>query len=200
MAMVDGKRLTRQDWVEAGLSAMLEAGPAAVAIEPLAVALGATKGSGYWHFQGRAALLAEVMAAWRDVATTKVIERVEARAHTPREKLHQLLIESAPTERTASSELLVMGSHNPDVRAAVEQVTRERIDYVAALIEQGGLTTDSARTRAVLVYQTYLGGVCLMVAAPASQAEASQRELLQTMLDLALRPVGSVDDQANRKT
>lgn len=74
-----------------------------------------------------------------------------------------------------------MGSHDPDVRAAVEQVTRERIDYVAALIEHGGLNTDSARTRprAVVVYQTYLGGAHRAASSPQPwhrRPQAAKRE------------------------
>src|SRR5215207_10572201 len=48
------KTLTRQDWAAAGLAALVEGGPDAVAVEPVATRLGATKGSGYWHFTDRA--------------------------------------------------------------------------------------------------------------------------------------------------
>ena len=45
------------DWVEAARSAMVEGGIDAVAVEPLARRLGVTKGSFYWHFKDRRALL-----------------------------------------------------------------------------------------------------------------------------------------------
>lgn len=186
--MADRRRLSRQDWVAAGLAAMRRDGPDAVAIEPLAVALETTKGSGYWHFANRAALLAAVLEAWREVATAQVIDRVEAAGGSPRERLHHLLVESTPQARSAAAELLVMGNADPTVRAAVEQVSEQRITYVAALIEQGGVPSAAARTRAVLVYSAYLGGITLTVAAPAALARASQQQLREAVLDLALPP------------
>ncbi len=188
MVMAERKRLSRQDWVAAGLAALRREGPDAVAVEPLAVALETTKGSGYWHFANRAALLAAVMEAWRGVATAQVIDRVESAGGSPRERLHHLLVESTSGARTAAAELLIMGSADPTVRAVVEQVTEQRIRYVAALIEQGGVPSAEARTRAVLVYSAYLGGVTLTVAAPAVLARVSQQRMRDAVLDLALPP------------
>lgn len=182
------KRLSRRDWIEAGLASMRTQGPDAVAIEPLALTLGATKGSGYWHFANRADLLSAVMNAWRELATVSVVERVEAAAGSPRERLRRLLIESTPTAGSAAAELLIMGSHDPVVRAAVEQVTRERIAYVTTVIEQAGIHAEPACARATLVYQAYLGGMCLMVSAPDALAATSHHQLRDAVLDLALAP------------
>ena len=51
-------RLSTADWEAAALDALAENGLAGVAIEPLARRLGVTKGSFYWHFTDRDALLA----------------------------------------------------------------------------------------------------------------------------------------------
>src|SRR5260370_1248821 len=51
------RRLTRDDWITAALRAIADGGLAAVGVEPLAARLGATKGSFYWHFENRDALL-----------------------------------------------------------------------------------------------------------------------------------------------
>src|SRR5580698_155106 len=47
------KTLTRADWIATALDAMARDGLRAVAVEPLAERLGATKGSFYWHFRDR---------------------------------------------------------------------------------------------------------------------------------------------------
>jgi len=49
--------LSVEQWRSAALQALAEGGLRAVAIESLARSLGVTKGSGYWHFENRAALL-----------------------------------------------------------------------------------------------------------------------------------------------
>lgn len=189
MDVTERKRLTREDWVQAGLEALRSHGPGAVAIEPLAARLATTKGSGYWHFTNRAALLTEVMRAWEDLATAQVIERVESVVGSPRERLHRLLIESTPHADSAPAVLLVVGSSEPVVRAAVQRVTAQRIDYVAMLIEQAGIAPEQARVRAVLTYSAYLGGISLIVAAPATVKAVSPKMMRETTLNAALKTV-----------
>ncbi|WP_412543871.1 TetR/AcrR family transcriptional regulator [Longispora sp. K20-0274] len=60
------RRLTAEDWAEAALLAFAEGGLAAVAVEPIATRLGATKGSFYWHFPHRDALVVAALALWSD--------------------------------------------------------------------------------------------------------------------------------------
>ena len=50
-------RLSAEDWAQAALDQIAEQGVASVAVEPLARRLGVTKGSFYWHFPSREALL-----------------------------------------------------------------------------------------------------------------------------------------------
>ena len=57
-------RTPRGRWVEEGLRALGDGGLDAVRIEPLAQAIGVTKGGFYWHFADRGALLDEVLDAW----------------------------------------------------------------------------------------------------------------------------------------
>ena len=57
------KRLTARDWADAALAAIGERGLAGVAVEPLAARLGTTKGSFYWHFANRDALIEAALAA-----------------------------------------------------------------------------------------------------------------------------------------
>ena len=56
--------LTATDWAEAALHLIAEAGLGALTVEALAVRLGVTKGSFYWHFKGRAELLAAALGRW----------------------------------------------------------------------------------------------------------------------------------------
>ncbi|MFN7134821.1 MAG: TetR/AcrR family transcriptional regulator, partial [Myxococcales bacterium] len=74
----DARRLTREDWVEAALAALARGGVAAVAVEPLASELGATKGSFYWHFADRGELLKAVLERWVARDTDEVIAAMDA--------------------------------------------------------------------------------------------------------------------------
>ena len=79
-------RTPRGTWIQAGLRAVADGGPDAVRIEPLAKALGVTRGGFYWHFVDRQALLDEILDAWERAAIDEVLERVERRGGDPRTK------------------------------------------------------------------------------------------------------------------
>src|SRR6476660_1936607 len=77
-------------WIEEGLRALGKGGPDAVRIEALARSLGVTKGSFYWNFDDRPALLEAVLDRWERATVDEVIERVEARGGKPVVKLRYL--------------------------------------------------------------------------------------------------------------
>ncbi|HKQ56888.1 MAG TPA: helix-turn-helix domain-containing protein, partial [Candidatus Eisenbacteria bacterium] len=57
---------TRADWLRAARLALLHQGRDAVRVEPLARTLGVTKGSFYWHFKDRRALLEALLREWEE--------------------------------------------------------------------------------------------------------------------------------------
>ena len=69
------ERLSRQSWIDAGLKALVAQGPTALAAEPLARALGATKGSFYWHFKDVPSLHEAVTQDWQTRAFARVVVR-----------------------------------------------------------------------------------------------------------------------------
>src|SRR5215211_1580023 len=69
-------RLRAEDWTKAALAAIAEKGVANVSIERLARELGATKGSFYWHFKDRPALIAAALDRWERDYTDRIIERL----------------------------------------------------------------------------------------------------------------------------
>jgi AcrR family transcriptional regulator len=86
---VASTRTPRSSWIDAGLRA-LAAGPDAVRIDPLARALGVTKGGFYWHFDDRQALLEEMLDTWERVGVDEVTERVEGQGGDARARLRRL--------------------------------------------------------------------------------------------------------------
>ena len=189
------KRLTKHDWVEAGLAALVAAGPDAVAIEPVAASLGATKGSGYWHFANRAALLDAVLDLWQTRHTEQVIERVQAAGGPPAARLDRLISVVTSVVLESPADIRILGSQDPSVRARVTGVVARRIGYIERLLVESGVSRAEARSRAVLAYAAYLGHAILEATTPGAlpHSAAARRRMQQGMMRLALP-----DDEAPR--
>src|SRR5215467_13391709 len=87
---VSRTQLSAQDWTDAALRALADGGVAAVRIDVLARGLGVTRGSFYWHFADRDALLRAALDQWEQAVTAQVIERMEHVA-SPLARFEQLV-------------------------------------------------------------------------------------------------------------
>jgi len=154
-----GQRLTRDDWITAALDAIADGGLAAVGVEPLAARLGATKGSFYWHFENRDALLEAAISRWEKETTTDVVADITAAAHdTPASQFRRLVVgvtERAEQDRVGPA-LLASAAH-PAVAPALERVTAARLNLIAAVLRPLGFSPAETRRRALLAYSAYLG-------------------------------------------
>ncbi|MCO1659175.1 TetR/AcrR family transcriptional regulator [Pseudonocardia sp. S2-4] len=165
--------MSARDWVDAAVAALGEGGVAAVAVEPLATRLGTTKGSFYWHFANRDALLTAALESWERTDTEEVIALVAAEPD-PRTRLHTLLTLAVGGRHDDHGEqpggrvelaLLATRDH-PLVAPVLARVTARRIDYLAQLFARMGLPPSDARHRGLLAYSAYLGHAQLTQATP----------------------------------
>ena len=174
MVMSVGKRvsLSADDWTAAALTALGRGGLGAVSVEPLAKALGTTKGSFYWHFAGRDELLAATLSRWERRDTDGVIATVDPSADVAARLrgLLRLVLGSVGDERgtgAGSVELALQASaDHPLVAPVLVRVTRRRLDYLTTLFAELGLPKAQARDRALLAYAAFLGHAQLAHATP----------------------------------
>ncbi|MFD3938028.1 TetR/AcrR family transcriptional regulator [Streptomyces sp. NPDC058611] len=182
-------RLSAQDWADAALAAVGEGGLAAIAVEPLATRLGATKGSCYWHFANRAALIEATLTRWEQIATDAVIVTAEADPD-PEHRLRTLFarVVIAASENPVELALLSSAAH-PQVAAALHRVTERRMEYVAVLFAELGFPREEARRRSLLAYSAYLGHAQLAHSVPQLLPEGAERRryLESTMTALLQR-------------
>jgi AcrR family transcriptional regulator len=164
-------RLSKQDWLTAALTALAEGGVGAVAVEPLAQRLGMTRGSFYWHFADRNALLREALEWWEQQGTDAVIERV-AEIVEPRERLRTLFRIAITEDPTSGLEpALVAHADDPVVAPILHRVTERRVAFLADGYAELGLPPTRARHQAVVAYASYVGWVQLRRATPAAVPE-----------------------------
>jgi AcrR family transcriptional regulator len=179
-----GRRLNRDDWTAAGLAALAEGGVSAVAIEPLAKRLGATKGSAYWHFTNREALLAATLERWEQESTEAIIAWLESKVE-PAERLHALADAAMQRDNDLRIELALQAAADlPAVSALLHRVAARRLDYMTSMYEGVGFDAEAARRRAVLTYFIYLGRAQMRRSSPAllPTTDEGNRELMDDAL------------------
>ena len=145
-------RLSAADWAQVALDVIAEQGVAAVAVEPLARRLGVTKGSFYWHFPSRDALLQAALERWEEVEQQQVFGSLEEEPD-PRERLRRLfqLVGHETRPHAIYSELLKALEH-PAVAPVIHRVSQRRLEYLTASFRQAGLGRNEAQNRARLTY------------------------------------------------
>ncbi|MDC7806246.1 TetR/AcrR family transcriptional regulator [Luteimonas sp BLCC-B24] len=150
-------RLSADDWAQAALDLIAETGVQAVAVEPLARRLGVTKGSFYWHFPSRDALLQAALERWENVEQEALFGAVE-KMPDPRERLRALfhMVAREYKSHVIYSALLKAQDH-ATVNPVIERVSQRRLDYLTASFRQAGLGREDAQHRARLTYAAYVG-------------------------------------------
>ena len=148
-------------WIDEGLRALAAGGPDAVRIEPLARALGVTKGGFYWHFDDRRALLDEMLDTWELVSVDEVIERVEDKGGDARAKLRRLftLGSSSEVRGLLRIDLAVRDWSRRDQMVArrLRRVDNRRMDYLRSLFGAFCPDEDDVEARCILTFSLWIG-------------------------------------------
>ncbi|MGW4940697.1 TetR/AcrR family transcriptional regulator [Actinoplanes sp. NPDC004185] len=182
-------RLTADDWTSAALEAMAGGGLAAVAVEPLAARLGATKGSFYWHFANRDALIEAAVLRWERDHTEAVIGLVDAEPD-PLDRLRLLIglvLNSTVRPEDGSIELAMLATAgHPHVAPVLARVTERRVAYTAGLFAALGWPAAEARRRGLLAVTAYLGYAQMAHVASGSlpREEADRRRYVDQVVRL----------------
>lgn len=159
----DKSRLSSEDWERAAIDVIAEQGVGGVAVEPLARRLGVTKGSFYWHFPSREALLEAALKRW-ELADTDSMQRQIDRVGDPRERLVELFRRTSGELKThVIYAALLKSLDHPVVQPVMQRLSQRRIAYLAAAFRALGLTRADAQNRARLAYASYVGYLQLMV-------------------------------------
>jgi AcrR family transcriptional regulator len=152
-------RTPRSRWIDEGLRALAAGGPDAVRIEPLARALGVTKGGFYWHFDDRRALLEEMLDTWERVGVDEVIERVEGEGGDARARLRRLSALASSNDGLLAIDLAVRDWSRRDQTVAdrLRRVDNRRMQYLRSLFGAFCADEDDIEARCMLVFSLWIG-------------------------------------------
>jgi len=150
-------RLSAPDWEQAALDTIAESGLGAVAVESLARRLGVTKGSFYWHFATREALIKAALERWERRDEEEIMAQVEPIAD-PRERLRELFRRvSREMQSHVIYAALMQSLDHPLVKPVMARVSGKRLDVLTLAYRQAGFDRRAAAHRARLAYSAYTG-------------------------------------------
>jgi AcrR family transcriptional regulator len=175
-------QLSARDWLDQGLRALARSGFTALKAEPLAKAMGVSRGSFYWHFADIGAYHAAILKHWREVAAEQIIAGLEA-ASGDDKPLQLLLRRAFETKPALENAFRSWATVDPAARSAVQAIDRRRLGYVEKLLGASGLPAEVARPRAQILYWAFLGFALSDRPLP----QARQAEVIDELLRLASR-------------
>lgn len=169
-------RLKSSDWLTAGLDALSELGPTALKAEPLAVRLGVSKGSFYWHFRDVPAYHDALLAAWRDDSIARLPDLMND-GSTDVARLRNLAQAFAAPDATEPA-LRAWANSDDIARAAVNDVDDARLAALQNLLSEIGIDNPEM---ARILYASAIGMTSLGNASPADHISA-----IGSLVDLVL--------------
>jgi AcrR family transcriptional regulator len=149
-------QLSAADWLDLGLRTLAKSGFTALKAEPLAKAMGVSRGSFYWHFADIGVYHAAILKHWRDVAAEQVIANLEV-VSKDRDALALLLRQAFSSTPALENAVRTWATVDPAARAAVQAIDQRRLDYIETMLKRAGFAADMARARAQILYWAFLG-------------------------------------------
>ncbi|WP_028008455.1 TetR/AcrR family transcriptional regulator [Solimonas flava] len=151
--------LTADAWAEAALEVIAQSGFDAVAVEPLARRLGVTKGSFYWHFENRDALLCAALERWERAETDDIVARIGPEPD-PYQRIVKLFKAANASYRAGRLYLAIAAAEDkPMVQSFVRRVSERRMQYLFECYRALGFSEASAAHWARFAYATFMGNL-----------------------------------------
>jgi AcrR family transcriptional regulator len=182
-------RTPRDGWVEAGLQALADGGPAAVRVEVLAKKLGVTKGGFYGYFADRGALLEAMLDAWERESVDEVIDRVEREGGDPRAKIARAGVLTFSGDRLLPIDLAIRDWARRDqaVAGRLRRVDGRRMALLREMIGTFCPDADEVEARSLLAFCVAIGRHFLA----ADHGDRTRDHVLARAVDLLLDRPGA---------
>jgi AcrR family transcriptional regulator len=158
--------LSGDKWAEAALEVIAASGVAELSIESLSRQLGVTKGSFYWHFPNRGALIKAAVTLWARRETEDVLAQLDAEP-SQRKRIEKYVAEAVGNKRKAALYLaLAAASSDSNIGPTFQRAVERRIAYLADCFAQLGVS--EPRYRALVAFSQYVGIMHVIRDAPDS--------------------------------
>lgn len=163
--MAAGERLTRADWINFARKVLVKSGIDDVKVDRLAKRMKVTRGSFYWHFEDRQALLDALLDDWRSRNISE-IEQIAARwAAIPPDFLEviRIWLGEDPLVPQFDMAIRAWAKKTPAVAKLVHQVDDAWVALLQDFFSRAGLGPDESLVRARVVYFHQIGYYALAI-------------------------------------
>ncbi len=179
-------RLSRDDWIEAARAMLVESGIDGVKVDLLAKRLRVTRGSFYWHFTDREALLDALLHLWESGNTEPMLAAIKAAGARGDQKdfdatVGQLWIDETDFDPAFDSAIRDWARTDPRVSLAVHRIDDIRVAAFAEMFRAYGFDADEAEVRGRIIYYHQVGYYTLGI-----RESAAERERLGPLYDKVL--------------
>lgn len=160
------RSLSRADWIDAARFALTQGGVAAVKVDRLADALGVTRGSFYWHFANRDALLSALLEHWEATNTESMERAVAAAAPDGQAQFSavvRLWIDEVDFSPSYDAAVRDWARHDAEVARTVHRVDDRRIALLVGVFEALGYVGVDAFIHARVAYFHQVGYYALEI-------------------------------------
>jgi AcrR family transcriptional regulator len=188
---VDSKRksrVSRLEWLDAGLEMLKTSGVEAIRVERLADSLSVSKSGFDWHFADREEYLSQLLTYWNDMSNRFVTEHTSLSRGTPRQRLSRIM-EIVEGNNLPSFEVAMhaWARNSDEASEAVRSAIGQRAEYVSGIIEQAGFEGEDLEARTD-IFVTYVSNRQNYFR---FKFEAKRKRLRKAFLDLLLQKSGA---------
>lgn len=158
--LVGNIKVTREDWTNLALAALVRDGVEGVKIQALGSALGVSRSSFYWYFKSRQDLLDALLDHWQATNTSALIEMAEAPAQTITQavgNVFRCVINPALFDTQLDFAIRDWARRSDKVRRILQISDKRRLDALQAMFERFGYPSLEAVARARILYYMQIG-------------------------------------------
>lgn len=158
---VTRQQLDPEHWIEAATDVLARDGVAGLRVEVLAKHCGVTKGSFYWHFKDKQALLNAILERWKSGRIRDIEKMTSVPPGKEFEQLHYA-IEVYGASRNRKGMLIELAvrdwaRHDGLAASIVEEVDLYRLECTRKLFVETGISNAEAKSRSLLLYACVFG-------------------------------------------
>jgi AcrR family transcriptional regulator len=153
-----GRRLSADDWIQAGFAILVDGGPNALRLDRLCEHLGVTKGSFYWHFADLQAYRTALLEAWAGLQDEDRLRFLNMPGAQPRERLKTMMQAlMGPQLYALERAMRVWALTDEDVAANVRRSDMQVLGAVHQVFIDAGFEEQDALVRAVTFFSAGMG-------------------------------------------